>query len=70
MKYKGKYRILCNIDQKTNDYPRSENGNLDTDDLYIKCSGGSQIYHYGHSTLVAYIPSLGRAHNQLIALAT
>ena len=25
------------------------------DDIYIKCYGGAQIYHYGFSTLVAYM---------------
>lgn len=68
MKYKGIYRIKANIDESTNDFPRDENGNIDTDDLYIKCANGSQIYHYGHSTLVAYIPSIGRGHNILKAI--
>lgn len=69
MKYKGCYRLIANIDKATNDYPRDEYGNIDTDDIYIKCTHGSQIYHYGHSTLVAYIPSLGRGHNILRAMA-
>ena len=71
MKYKGQYRIKPNLDLELHDFPRDENGSIDSsyDDIYIKCSYGSQIYHYGHSTLVAYIPSLGRGHNILIALA-
>lgn len=71
MKYKGQYRIKPNLDLELHDFPRDENGSIDSsyDDIYIKCSYGSQIYHYGHSTLVAYIPSLGRGHNTLIALA-
>lgn len=69
MKYKGKYRLKANIDQNTNDYPRGENGSLETDDVYIKCANNCQIYHYGKSTLVAYIPSLGRGHNILFAIA-
>ena len=71
MKYKGQYRIKPNLDLELHDFPRDENGSIDSsyDDIYIKCSYGSQIYNYGHSTLVAYIPSLGRGHNILIALA-
>lgn len=68
MRYKGKYRIKANIDKETNDYPRNEQGNIETDDLYIKCIHGSQIYHYGHSVLIAYIPSIGRGHNILRAM--
>ena len=71
MKYKGKYRIKPNLDLQLNDVPRDENGSIDSsyDDIYIKCANGSQIYHYGRSTLVAYIPSIGRGHNILIAIA-
>lgn len=71
MKYKGKYRIKPNLDQFTNDFPRDDNGNIDSsyDDIYIKCANGAQIYHYGHSILVAYIPSIGRGHNILIGIA-
>ena len=69
MKYKGIYRLMAQVDQNTNDFPRDERGNIDSDDVYIKCAYGNQIYHYGRSTLVAYIPSLGRGHNILYALA-
>lgn len=71
MKYKGQYRIKPNLDLELNDFPRDENGGIDSsyDDIYIKCANGSQIYHYGRSTLVCYIPSLGRGHNILIAIA-
>lgn len=69
MKYKGKYRLMANIDKTTNDFPRDEYGNIETDDIYIKCAHGNQIYHYGHSTLIGYIPSLGRGHNVLRAMA-
>lgn len=69
MKYKGTYRLKANIDKSTNDYPRDENGNLDTDDIFIKCMYGNQIYHYGRSILVAYIPSIGRGHNILRGIA-
>ena len=60
---------MANIDKSTNDYPRDEQGNIDTDDIYIKCANGNQIYHYGHSILIAYIPSIGRGHNILRAIA-
>lgn len=71
MKYKGQYRIKPHLDQSTNDFPRNDDGSIDSsyDDIYIKCANGSQIYHFGHSTLVAYIPSIGRAHNIIISIA-
>lgn len=69
MKYKGKYRIMSHIDKNTNDYPRDLNGNIEQNDAYIKCEKGNQIYHYGRSTLVAYIPSIGRGHNILFSIA-
>lgn len=71
MKYKGKYRIKAHMNQATNDFPRDDDDSIDPsyDDIYIKCANNSQIYHYGHSTLVAYIPSIGRGHNILIAIA-
>lgn len=69
MKFKGKYRLKTAIDKITNDFPRDENGMLEQNDIYIDCMGGSQITHYGRSTLMAYIPSLGRGHNILIAIA-
>lgn len=71
MKYKGQYRVKPHLDQSTNDFPRNDDGSIDSsyDDIYIKCANGSQIYHFGHSTLVAYIPSIGRAHNIIISIA-
>lgn len=69
MKYKGTYRLKANIDQSTNDFPRDTEGKIESDDIYIKCAFGSQIYHYGRGILVAYIPSIGRGHNILKALA-
>lgn len=71
MKFVGKYRVKANLDLETNDVPRDEHGVIDPDfdDIYIKCAKNAQIYHYGDDILVAYIPSLGRAHNILIAMA-
>ena len=65
MRYKGTYRLKAHIDRNTNDYPRDFHGNIDTDDIYIECAKGTQITHYGHGILVAYIPSIGRGHNIL-----
>lgn len=64
-RYVGIYRIKSHIDETTNDFPRDEEGKLEQNDVYIKCEKGGQIYHYGHSTLVCYIPSIGRGHNIL-----
>lgn len=71
MKYKGTYRLKPNLDQFTNDFPRTEDETIDPsyDDIYIKCANNSQIYHYGHNVLVAYIPSITRGHNILKAIA-
>lgn len=66
--YKGKYRLKCHIDQSTNDFPRNASGSIETNDVYIKCKYGCQIYHYGKDILVAYIPSIGRGHNILKSL--
>jgi len=64
-RYVGIYRIKSHIDETTNDFPRDEEGKLEQNDVYIKCEKGGQIYHYGHSTLVCYVPSIGRGHNIL-----
>ena len=60
---------MANLDHDTNDFARDDKGNLDTDDIYIKCQYGNQIYYYGRNDLVAYIPSLGRGHNILRSIA-
>lgn len=69
MKYKGKYRLMAEIDQNTNDFPRDETGKIEENDVYIQCSKNCKVYHYGKSILVAYIPSLGRGHNILLSIA-
>lgn len=68
LKYVGTYRVKSHIDNNTNDFPRNSDGSIETDDLYIPCSYGCQIYHYGYNILVAYIPSLIRGHNILKSL--
>ena len=70
MKYKGIYRVKAHVDQATNDFPRNMNGIIETDDLYILCAHNCQIYHYGKSILVAYIPSIMKGHNVLKELGT
>ncbi len=69
MKYKGKYRILPELDKETNDFVRDELGNISEDHIYIDCQHGNTISTYGHINgsravyLTAYIPSLGRGRN-------
>lgn len=69
MKYKGRYRLLSPIDQETNDFPRTPNGDVEEDlEIYITCQHGSKIYAYGtdghkEMQLAAYVPSLGRGRN-------
>lgn len=69
MKYKGSYRLLPMVDQETNDFPRTPNGDVEEDiEIYIVCQHGSKIYAYGtdghkEMQLAAYIPSLGRGRN-------
>ena len=63
-KYVGTYRVKAEIDQRTNDFCRNDKGELENNqDIYIKCAKGTRIYHYGGSTLLAYIPSKGRGRN-------
>lgn len=66
LKFKGKYRILPDIELKTNDFVKDENGNISEDHIYISCKHGITIRTYGHINgskavyLTAYIPSLYR----------
>lgn len=59
-KFFGKYRILAPIDSQTNDFPRNDKGDVDTEDFYIPCRTGAEIYHYGRNILEVLIPSLIR----------
>lgn len=66
--YKGRYRVLCELDESTNDFPRDADGNIDDGvGLYIPCKYDGKIYAYGrdgkYMQLCAYIPSLKRGHN-------
>lgn len=69
MNYKGKYRILPEIDVGKNDFPRDFKGRIVDTDIYIACQNGNKIMTYGHINgkrmvwLIAYISSIGRARN-------
>lgn len=63
--YKGKYRILCDVCQNTNDFPRKLDGNYEDIDCYITCEKGIKIFHYGHGVLNCYIPSIKQGRNIL-----
>ena len=65
--YKGKYRVLADYDLETNDFPRDEQGNIDSDfnDFYIPGKKGVQIRHAGRDKLGCYIFSIGMARNIL-----
>ena len=62
--YKGKYRVLAEYDSETNDFPRDEQGNIDSDfnDFYIPGRKNIKIVHAGGNILGCYIFSstLGR----------
>lgn len=69
MKYKNKYRLLAEIDESINDFPRDADGGIsDSVGVYITCRNDNKIYSYGKDghremQLCAYIPSLKRGHN-------
>ena len=67
----AKYRVVADYNRLTNDYHRDKNGNLDDsfDDIYIRCSKGSKIYHYGKGVLMAYVSSRIRGKNILNSLS-
>lgn len=67
-KFKGKYRILCEYDQATKDFPRKLDGSYEDTDCYISCQYGNKIFHKGRDVLIAYIPSIGRGHNIIKAI--
>lgn len=67
-KFKGKYRILCEYDQATKDFPRKLDGSYEDADCYISCQYGNKIFHKGRDILIAYVPSIGRGHNIIKAI--
>lgn len=66
--YKGQYRILCEYDKTTNQFPRKLDGTYEDIDCYITCANKIRIYSYGRGILEAYIPSIGRGHNIIKAI--
>lgn len=63
-KYVGTYRVMAEIDQRTNDFCRNDKMELENNqDIYIKCANGIRIYHYGGNALQVYIPSVKRGMN-------
>ena len=66
-KYVGTYRVKAEYDVATNDFPRNEDGSIDStfEDIYIDCANGCKIMHYesrgSMALLQAYIPSISMA---------
>lgn len=69
-KYKGKYRVLADYDLETNDFPRDEQGNIDSDfnDFYINGKKGVQIRHAGRDNLGCWAFGTGIGNNLLKAI--
>ena len=65
--YKGKYRVLADYDLDTNDFPRDEQGNIDSNfnDFYIPGRKYVQIRHAGRDNLGCYVFSIGVGRNIL-----
>lgn len=62
-KFKGKYRVKSKYDLDEGEFPRDLDGNFEEENLYIDCTKGTEIWHYGNKILCAYVPSLGRGRN-------
>lgn len=67
-KYKGKYRLLCEYDKNTNDFARKLNGTYEDIDVFVSCYNNIRVYHYSGNILQAYIPSIGRGRNIVLAI--
>lgn len=63
--YKGKYRVLPELDIDTQDFLRDCDGDIDEDysDFYLIGKSKIKIKHGVGSTLACYIPSTGTGHN-------
>lgn len=64
-KFKGKYRIRCDICEDTNDFPRKIDDTYEDIDCYILCNNNIRIFYYGKGILQVYIPSTTTANNIL-----
>ena len=60
---RGKYRLKCEVDKVTNDFPKTLKDTYEDADVYIDCSFGNKIFYYGKGILQSYIPSLQRGRN-------
>lgn len=63
--YKGKYRILCDVCEDTNDFPKKLNDTYEDIDCYISCDKGIKIFHYGRGVLDCYVPSIKQGRSIL-----
>lgn len=61
--YKGRWRILPDLDCNTNSFPVDCNGIKDEDCVYVSCSQDNKIMYYGNGVLIGYVPSIGRGRN-------
>ncbi len=66
-RYVSKFRVKADYDLSTNDFPRDEQGNIDSsfDDFYIPCANKGKIRHYEQSILLYYCPSIIKFKNIL-----
>lgn len=67
-KFRGKYKLMPDIDISTNDFARDCDGVIDEDMVYISCYYDTKVYYWGlndshRGVLIAYIPSKQRGNN-------
>lgn len=62
-KYKGRYRVLPDLDYGTNSFPIDCDGIRDEDCVYISCNNDNKIMYWGNGILIGYVPSIGRGRN-------
>lgn len=62
-RYKGTYRLMCEYDKRTNEFPTKLNGTYEDIDVFISCYNDIRIFYKGRGVLTCYIPSLKRGHN-------
>ena len=61
-KYTGTYRVLGYLDVNTNDFPRTDNGDIDPsyEDLYIPCSRGKSVIKHTYEKDILVICFYGK----------
>lgn len=66
--YKGKYSLQAEIDKRTGDFCRDEQGNLENyTDVWIDCKGG-RVFHFGGRVLEYYSNRLMSGKNVVKAI--